>query len=113
MIPEVHRRDGREVEVLASCRQFQTERLSLAAGESYAGRCNGETLELWCVLSGEVEVHWSGEPIACTAVHWVMLPAELGRFELRTGGGSTLLRVFTPTPGAEARAGRAPIVTRQ
>ncbi len=99
VVPEIHRRDGREVEILASCPHFQTERLALAAGESYSGRCDGETLELWCALTGGVELEWSGEPVACPAVHWVLLPAELGRFDLRAVDDSTLLRVFTPIRG--------------
>lgn len=88
--------DGRVVETLASCPQFETERLSLAAAEACAGVCDGETFELWCALTGGIEVRWSGGAVAVGALEWVLLPAEIGSFEMHATSDSTLLRVLTP-----------------
>ncbi len=87
---------GTRVELLASCSSFETRRLALAAGESYVGRCDGATFELWCALSGAVSFAWSGEAVAAAALQWVLLPAALGAFEVRAVAASTLLRVVTP-----------------
>ena len=89
-------RDGRPTERLASCRYFETERLTLSAGESLTGLCDGSTLELWCALSGGLRIRWSGAPATASALEWVLLPAELGAFDVRAEGDSTLLRVSTP-----------------
>ncbi len=96
--PETRSRDGGSVEILASCPSFETWRLSLAAGESYSGRCDGETLELWCALAGGADFRWRGEAVAGAALQWVLLPAGLGDFEVRATADSSLLRVFTPEP---------------
>ncbi len=96
--PELLRRDGQTIELLANCPYFQTERITLEAGQSYSGRCAGETFELWCVLSGEVRLDWAGEAVELPSVRWVLLPAELGRYEVTAGDTTKLLRVLTPTP---------------
>lgn len=96
--PRVSDEDGRVVETLASCPYFETQRLSLAAGKSYAGVCDGETFELWCALSGSCELHARGIAVAGGTLQWVLLPAALGAFEVRTTVDSTLLRVITPAP---------------
>jgi len=94
--PAVIEQNGRRREIIGQCPYFQTERLHLPAGESFQGRCSGETFEIWGVLDGEATVRWAGEPVSLSAVGWVLLPAALGDFRVVADVGSTLLRVFTP-----------------
>lgn len=103
--PTTREQGGRMVEILASCPYFETQRLSLEAGESYAAVCDGETFELWCPLTGSIEVGWSGAGVRGGTLRWVLLPAELGDFEVRATDDVTLLRVFTPAPGGEPESG--------
>ena len=83
-------------EVIGECRYFRTERLRLAAGQSWAGQTDGRTLEIWGVLSGEATLHWSGDDVPLVAVSWVLVPAGLGDFRITVARDSVLLRVITP-----------------
>lgn len=84
------------VEQIASCDYFETERITLPAGSSFYGLCDGDTFEIWGVLSGEVTLTWAGEQLALAGVTWVLLPAELGEFQITGEQESVLLRVTTP-----------------
>lgn len=84
------------VEQLAACDYFETERIALTAGSSFYGLGDGETFEIWGVLSGEVTLTWAGEPLTLASVTWVLLPAELGEFQITGEQESLLLRVITP-----------------
>lgn len=88
--------DGLCVEQIGSCDYFATERITLPAGSSFFGLCDGDTFEILGLLSGEVTLHWSGEPWTMAGVTWVLLPAELGEFVVTTKTDSVLLRVITP-----------------
>ena len=84
-------------EVIGESRYFRTERLKMAAGQSYAGNTDGRTLEIWGVLEGEATLKWSaGEPLTLPAVSWVLIPAGLGEFGVSAAQDATLLRVITP-----------------
>ncbi len=99
---EPHRlsEDGHEIEALAICPFFETHRISLGDGDGYSGACTGETFELWCALTGSIDVAWSGGQAVGTQLQWLLLPARIGPFEVRAAGESTLLRVRTPEPAA-------------
>jgi mannose-6-phosphate isomerase len=96
--PEVRTGSGFRVETLASCPYFETERVTLGAGSTWAGACSGETLELWCILEGTTTLRWRAGEEGLWAIRWLLLPADLGDFEFRAPTGATLLRVFTPEP---------------
>lgn len=83
-------------EVIGNSRYFHTERLTLAAGQSWAGRTDGRTLEIWGILRGEATLQWAGEPVALREIGWVLVPAGLGDFRISAAGDSVLLRVITP-----------------
>jgi mannose-6-phosphate isomerase len=83
-------------EVIGESRYFRTERLRLAAGQSWAGQTDGRTLEIWGVLSGSATLQWTGEPVTLEAIGWVLIPAGLGDFRMTATSDSVLLRVITP-----------------
>jgi mannose-6-phosphate isomerase len=83
-------------EVIGESRYFRTERLRMSPGQSWTGKADGTTLEIWGVLEGEATVHWDGEPLALKAIEWVLIPASLGDFRITSAADSVLLRVITP-----------------
>jgi mannose-6-phosphate isomerase len=90
--------EGMQVEQIGQCQYFETERLSMPAGSTYFGLCDGATCEIWAVLSGRVTLAWDGEPLSLAGVNFVLLPAELGEFQIEAEQESVVLRVFTPEP---------------
>ncbi|MBE7528442.1 MAG: class I mannose-6-phosphate isomerase [Chloroflexi bacterium] len=82
--------NGLSRSLLCANQYFVTERVEMAAGAVFAGNCNGRSLEIWGVLSGEVVVNGVG----LTAVQFVLLPAAMGKFMLTTTHPSTLLRTY-------------------
>ncbi|MCX6046978.1 MAG: class I mannose-6-phosphate isomerase [Chloroflexi bacterium] len=87
---------GLRIEQIGQCDYFETERLTIPDGSSFYGFCDGATFEIWAVLSGEVTLSWQGEPMTIKAVNWVLLPADLGEFQMTAEANSVLLRVVTP-----------------
>lgn len=83
-------------ELLAECPYFRTERLTLAAGEIYTGRCAGDTFEIWAILDGAAKVTWAAGALDVSAVGWALLPATLGKFSVEATEKSVLLRIITP-----------------
>jgi mannose-6-phosphate isomerase len=69
---------------------FTTDRLFLVPGGSYQGMCDGSTLEIWGVLSGEVDI--AGQRMR--AVSFVLLPAALGPFEVIAYDDAQMIRTF-------------------
>lgn len=94
--PAPRTRDGLEVDCLADCPYFRTERLTLPAGSCWEGACRGETFEIWGVLEGEIRLESGDFENRLAAVAWVLLPADLGGYRMVSAGGATLLRVTTP-----------------
>lgn len=88
--------DGFRIEQLAACQYFETERVILPAGGQFYGLCDGDSFEIWGVLSGSATFHWEGEPLTLHSVSWTLLPAELGEFQVAADEACTLLRVFVP-----------------
>ena len=83
-------------EVIGDSAYFQTERLHMAAGQSWSGQTDGRTLEIWAVLNGDATLHWAGEAVTLAAVSWVLIPAGLGDFRFTAASDSVMLRVITP-----------------
>jgi mannose-6-phosphate isomerase len=71
-------------------RYFVTERVEMAEGSVYNGRCDGSSLEIWGVLDGSVII----EDVVITAVRFTLLPAALGDFTITAPNPSTLLRTY-------------------
>lgn len=76
--------------LLCRNRYFITERLEMAAGAVFKGNCNGRSLEIWGVLSGEVVVN----DVGLTAVQFALLPAAMGEFGVTAVQETTLLRTY-------------------
>jgi len=89
-------RDGITRSLLVDCPQFTVERIQLAEGAGFAGRCDGRTFEIWGCMQGASTVRWAGKPIRAEAIRFVLLPAVLGDYSLRAEVESTLLRVYIP-----------------
>lgn len=98
---EILNEEGLLVEQLATCPYFETERVILPTDQAYYGFCDGSSFEIWGVLSGTISVEWAGEPLTLSGVAWVLIPAELGEFQVIAEATSTLLRVIVPDPAEE------------
>jgi len=77
---------------------FVVEELTLAAGATYTGICDGSTLEIWGCVAGQAAVEWAGEPVPLSAIRYALLPAALGEFCITAQVLSTCLRVYLPEP---------------
>ncbi len=82
--------DGVRRLLLCANRTFVTERVELAAGAFFEGHCDGETLEIWGVIEGQVTI----EDVALSAVQFALLPAALGSFRVRAAAPATCLRTY-------------------
>jgi mannose-6-phosphate isomerase len=82
--------DGCRRSLLCCNRYFQTERVELEPGGCFRWKCDGSTLEIWGVMSGEATV--AGQPLE--AIRWVLLPAALGDFTVTSEQGASLLRTY-------------------
>ncbi len=69
---------------------FTTERVVMESGAVYHGNCNGDTLEIWGVIEGQVNIN----EVALTAVQFTLLPAALGKFTVNAPQKATLLRIY-------------------
>lgn len=88
--------DGLRVEQLATCPYFETERIHLPDGHAFYGLCDGASFEIWGVLSGTITLEWEGDPLTIEGIGWVLVPADLGEFQVIADAESTLVRVVVP-----------------
>ena len=86
----VDERDGVRRLLLCRNRYFTVERLELAAGATYAGACDGRSLEIWGVIQGNVQL----DDLSLSAVQFALLPAALGSFRVAAAGGAVCLRCY-------------------
>jgi mannose-6-phosphate isomerase len=86
----VHEGGGVQRWRLCHNRYFVTERVEMAAGSTFNGRCDGSTLEIWGVIEGSVAINGVG----LTAVQFSLLPAALGPFKVEAASPATLLRSY-------------------
>lgn len=75
---------------LCSNEYFVTERVEMGAGTVYHGSCDGDSLEIWGAIEGQVTVN--GMPLG--AVHFTLLPAAMGDYAIGAQGEATLLRTY-------------------
>ena len=81
-------------ELLCRNRYFVTERVELAAGAEFGGVRNGDSLEIWGVIQGEVVI----EDVALRAVRFCLLPAAMGEYVVTATTATTLLRTYVDVP---------------
>lgn len=84
------------VELLVECDYFQVERIAMPAGGAFFGLAEGETFEIFGLLSGAAALEWDGDPVTLAPVDWVLVPAELGEFQVVAREPSVLLRIYVP-----------------
>lgn len=77
---------------LCANRYFVTERVEMAAGSVFHGRCTGATFEIWGCIAGRATLN----DVPLTAVRFTLLPATLGDFTVNAPEPSTFLRVTAP-----------------
>ena len=82
--------NGVKRSLLCQTEYFVTERVEMVAGSTFSGSCTGETLEIWGVTDGAVEVNG----LSLEAVRFVLLPAAMGAFTITSSANSTLLRSY-------------------
>lgn len=76
---------------------FVVEQIEMAAGARFEGHCDGETLHIWGVIDGAIDLEGGSErdPTSIEAVRFALLPAEMGPYLLRSREGSAaLLHVY-------------------
>jgi mannose-6-phosphate isomerase len=79
-------------EELCRNQYFITERVTMEAGSTYFGECDGSTLEIWGILEGQAAVN----EVGISAVQFILLPAALGPFTISTETDCILLRTYVP-----------------
>ena len=70
---------------------FITERLTLSAGSTFAGRCTGETMEILGITQGTASIN----SVNMSAIQFCLLPAALGEYRITAISDATLLRSYT------------------
>jgi len=90
----VEERQGYRRAVLCRNSYFVVERIELEAGSVLHGSCDGDTLEIFGAIAGQVEINALDLP----AVRFALLPAALGDYAVRALSPATLLRAYTPPP---------------
>lgn len=94
---QVEEGGGVKRETLVACHAFVVERVSLESGAAHESRLDGETCEIWGVLSGSATLEaGSGDVLGLDAVGFALLPAAMGRFRLRAGDDVVALRAYLP-----------------
>ena len=93
----VHDGDGVKREVLAECDEFVVERVGLDAGCDFEALRDGETCEVWGVLSGTATLEAGrNSALRLGSVGFALLPAAIGRFRVRADEAVVALRAYLP-----------------
>lgn len=88
---------GAQSPVLAACKHFAAERITLDAGATYNGELAGGSFEVWGIVSGSVSVGSRGAPPrALNAIRFALLPAAMGEYSVSARVPSVALRVYLP-----------------
>jgi len=88
--------DGVRRELITHCPEFQVERVTFKADGIFRGQCSGNTFEIWGAMSGAGQINWGGQSLELQAVHFTLLPATLGDFEIKVHTAGEWLRVYVP-----------------
>ncbi len=85
---------GIKRELLNKTEYFTVERVSIEAGKTFEGNCNGDTFEIWGVIDGNGEVTAGGVTERLDSVQFTLLPAISGDFSIYNAQGSTWIRAY-------------------
>lgn len=78
--------------LLCHNRYFSTELVEVDAGAEFTEQLNGDTLEIWGVIRGQIRVN----DLSISAVNFTLLPAALGQYRLISDTGAVCLRTYVP-----------------
>ncbi len=92
----VEARDGLRRELITGSSYFNVEKVTFDQDTSFKGQTDGTTFEIWGTMSGLGRINWEGEPVELPAVHFILLPATLGDFEIEAKTPTAMLRVYVP-----------------
>lgn len=93
----VHEDGGVKREALAECEHFVVERVRMDAGSDLEALLDGETCEVWGVLSGSAALEAGRDGARrLGSVGFALLPATMGRFRIRAGEDVVALRAYLP-----------------
>ena len=96
--------DGVRREVIADCDHFVVERLHLEAGARFTSELDGETFEIWGVVSGRAAVDSAAAPsLVLEHARFALLPATMRAFEVRAATEAVALRAYLPARQCPAR----------
>lgn len=87
-------RNGVEETFYVSCKYFATEKWDFASRSS--GATSPEHFELLVTLQGNGELSWSGGRAEYAPAQVWLLPAALGKYDLKAGSSTSLLRTYVP-----------------
>ena len=82
--------------MISSCDKFVVERVTFDEGGSLDGFLDGDTFEVWGVLSGAMDVETSGGRRSLQGVRFALFPATMGTYELHSEAGAVALRAYLP-----------------
>lgn len=85
---------GVERALLCQNHYFTVERVTLAAGATFSGVCDGSTFEIWGVTAGAAAVQGGGQLVELPAVTFTLLPAQMGDYTITAAQPTTLLRTY-------------------
>ena len=77
-------------ERLCQNKYFTTDRYTLEKGAELSGTCDGSTLEIWGLLSGEADI----AGIGLDPVRFVLLPARMGGYRVLASTDAVLLHTY-------------------
>lgn len=69
---------------------FTIERVNMSSGSEFGGGLNGDTLEIWGIIEGQMVVN----EVEMKAAQFTLLPAGMGPYRVTTAHGATCLRVY-------------------
>lgn len=81
-------------ELLCDNEYFTVERWHFDKYSFYEGNCDGSTMEIWGVISGQVSIEGGAGAVELRPVEFSLLPAALGPFSIESSYESTLLRTY-------------------
>ena len=83
---------GIKTTLLCDNEYFITERIFMEEGAVFTGNCDGSSMEIWGILKGKAQI---GE-MKLSPIQFILLPAQLGAFEIQATEETTLLRTTLP-----------------
>jgi len=90
--PKILQKSDRVVqERLCENPYFTTERITLHREEAFFGDCDGTSLEIWGVISGQASI----KGVNVGSVQFFLLPAGMGNFSIKAEPDCVLLRTYT------------------